>query len=129
MKDALPVVGRCFGCDDLPVYVCKCLVLLIATICYMQAGDIDDSNLEKLDVKSLHKAHAFFAGTRLLQFSATSRTNELKSIEEGDDAEGEPAAAGAGASENKSDERQIEPEATVQIPPDGGALCYCLRTG
>lgn len=88
------------------------------------AGEVEDSANEKLDVKSLHKAHAFFSGTRLLQVSSTARTTEGRT----DDDNAEDAAAVA-ASEQKAAELADETAYAVPTPFDGGALCYCLRTG
>ena len=78
---------------------------------------------ENLSMKTQHKAHVLYAGTKMLQCKGADTV----------DAEAEAAALedGVSGNSNTSDKDGVQEKlySSIPKPPDGGAICFVLRTG
>ena len=113
------------GCDVVPADVLllrgSCVVneasLTGESVPQMKEGLNEFSVDNHLAMKGAHKGYVLYAGTRLLQCKGV---REVEREEESSDEEGEEPGEGA------DDGR---PYGSIPPPPDGGAMCFVLRTG
>eukprot|EP01147_Barroeca_monosierra_P010353 gene10353-2488_t len=114
---------------DADVVPCDCLILggnavvneatlTGESVPQMKEGIVIDEDCSDacLDIQNVHKVHALWGGTRILQYNgAVSETDRLWSNE---------------ASQDEVDRlRSLDATVFPTGTPDGGCLCYVLRTG
>lgn len=108
-----------------------------------KGGDGEEEVL--VNIKGVHKAHALFGGTRVLQVTSAEKKEQLADAnddeedeenEENADEEEEEKGNDGGdrcvsAQQQRSEDKEGEVNGCRGLPPtpDGGCLCYCTRTG
>ena len=94
----------------------------------------EEENL--VNIKGIHKAHALFGGTRVLQVTSAEKREQMEN--ERDDSDDEHTSDGEEKdTKEESNDNALEEDANVKLSgcysvpptPDGGCLCYCTRTG
>lgn len=83
----------------------------------MKEGISDLVEGEHLDIKTRHKTHVLYAGTKMLQCKGV----DVVDAEEASSDEDESSSAVSHAHEKYYGE--------ISNPPDGGCICFVLRTG
>ncbi len=80
---------------------------------------------ENLSMKTQHKAHVLYAGTKMLQCKGV----DVIDAEAEDDTEDEDEKESV--DDDDDDEAEINGKlySSIPRPPDGGAICFVLRTG
>lgn len=111
---------------------------------------VDESALHtEISIKGAHKVHALFGGTRVLQVTSVSARSAELEEDQADAEEAEELSqakyreAGGEGEEKEGSKEEVEEEdeaeglkikegadmGDMEVPPDGGCLCYCTRTG
>ena len=110
-------------------------------------GEGGDTALEEVlvNIKGVHKAHALFGGTRVLQVTSAERKEQLDDDrDDDDDDDDEDEKEEKEEKEDKDKDKDKENETGLEVSeehelksgcrglpptPDDGCLCYCTRTG
>ena len=84
-----------------------------------------DNLQEPINIKGVHKIHALFGGTRLLQVKSMTHRPADDETPEGEVADKEPVSLA-------EEDSELSALLAIAPPPqaaDGGCLCFCSRTG
>jgi cation-transporting ATPase 13A1 len=91
-----------------------------------------------VNIKGVHKAHALFGGTRVLQVTSAEKKEQLDNDkDDDDDVDDEEGATKekplleetVEVSDTLKKEEDLSGVRALPPTPDGGCLCYCTRTG
>jgi len=87
-------------------------------------NDFNGSGGEELNMKNQHKTHVLYAGTKMLQCKSVEvlEAEEFSSDDENNEKDKEQECKNLASS-------KLKPYASIPTPPDGGCLCFVLRTG
>lgn len=86
---------------------------------------------ESLDMKTRHKTHVLYAGTKMLQCKGveTVEEEEASSDEEEDEGVAPASSAAAAAAVDSGTASHPQVYGDIPNPPDGGCITFVLRTG
>jgi cation-transporting ATPase 13A1 len=112
-------------------------------ICSARSGSTpppqgDNGEEVLVNIKGVHKAHALFGGTRVLQVTSAEKKEQLDNDkDDDDDVDDEEGATKekplleetVEVSDTLKKEEDLSGVRALPPTPDGGCLCYCTRTG
>lgn len=84
---------------------------------------------ESLDMKTRHKTHVLYAGTKMLQCKGVETVEEEEASSDEEEDEGVAPASSAAAAVDSGTASHPQVYGDIPNPPDGGCITFVLRTG
>jgi len=137
LEDVDPKTGKIDSSEDGDVVPADVLVLRGSTVVneasltgesvpQMKEGISELVEGEHLDMKTRHKTHVLYAGTKILQCKGVEAVEEEEASSEEEEEEKEEEVKD-GKEAKSSPHHQTYGD--IPNPPDGGCICFVLRTG